>query len=596
MPTVGVGRDKLFAAIGKTFTEEEFDELCFEFGIELDEVTTEAAMQGKMAGLKEEEMSTEAEEVIYKIDVPANRYDLLCIEGLARGLRIFLGLEATPEFRLASVEQPLRMTVKPETALIRPFVVCAVLRGCTFDKTRYDSFIDLQDKLHHNICRRRTLVAIGTHDLSKLTPPFTYEALPPQDIKFIPLKQTEEMSADYLVNDFYKQDQKLKKFLHIISDSVVYPVLYDANRTVLSLPPIINGSHSAISLETKDVFIECTATDLTKAKIVLDTMVTMFAQYCVEPFVVEPVEVISADGSSAMYPDLTPRSLTCDRGYIARGIGVPELGVEEVCNLLTKMQLPANSEERDGKQMVTVKIPPTRSDVLHACDVMEDVAIAYGYNNIKVEVPKVVTEGKQQRLNHFTELLRQEMAMAGYTEMLTFSLCSYAENFSMVNVEDDGNTAVIVGNPRGADFEVLRSSLLPGALKTMGANKDAPVPMKLFEISDVALLDAARDVGARNERRLVGLYCALQGTFEVIHGLLDRVMQVCGVRWGEENGYKIVESHRACFLAGRQVDVVCRGEFVGTFGIVHPSVLKNFDIVHPCAALEMNIEWALADP
>eukprot|EP00958_Prasinococcus_capsulatus_P023656 scaffold3581_cov417-Prasinococcus_capsulatus_cf.AAC.17 len=487
-----------------------------------------------MAGLKEEEMSTEAEEVIYKIDVPANRYDLLCIEGLARGLRIFLGLEATPEFRLASVEQPLRMTVKPETALIRPFVVCAVLRGCTFDKTRYDSFIDLQDKLHHNICRRRTLVAIGTHDLSKLTPPFTYEALPPQDIKFIPLKQTEEMSADYLVNDFYKQDQKLKKFLHIISDSVVYPVLYDANRTVLSLPPIINGSHSAISLETKDVFIECTATDLTKAKIVLDTMVTMFAQYCVEPFVVEPVEVISADGSSAMYPDLTPRSLTCDRGYIARGIGVPELGVEEVCNLLTKMQLPANSEERDGKQMVTVKIPPTRSDVLHACDVMEDVAIAYGYNNIKVEVPKVVTEGKQQRLNHFTELLRQEMAMAGYTEMLTFSLCSYAENFSMVNVEDDGNTAVIVGNPRGADFEVLRSSLLPGALKTMGANKDAPVPMKLFEISDVALLDAARDVGARNERRLVGLYCALQGTFEVIHGLLDRVMQVCGVRWGEE--------------------------------------------------------------
>ena len=60
------------------------------------------------------------------------------------------------------------MTVKPETALVRPFVVCAVLRGITFDAARYASFIDLQDKLHQNLCRQRTLVAIGTHDLATI--------------------------------------------------------------------------------------------------------------------------------------------------------------------------------------------------------------------------------------------------------------------------------------------------------------------------------------------------------------------------------------------------------------------------------------------
>lgn len=59
--------------------------------------------------------------------------------------------------------------------LIRPFVVAAVLRGVTFDGARYDSFIELQDRLHQNLCRKRTLVAIGTHDLDTLTPPFTYE-------------------------------------------------------------------------------------------------------------------------------------------------------------------------------------------------------------------------------------------------------------------------------------------------------------------------------------------------------------------------------------------------------------------------------------
>jgi len=77
--------------------------------------------------------------------------------------------------------------VKESTQSIRPFVVGAVLRGITFTPTTYKSFIDLQEHLHRNICRRRTLVAIGTHDLNTLTPPFYYHADPPSDIKFVPL-------------------------------------------------------------------------------------------------------------------------------------------------------------------------------------------------------------------------------------------------------------------------------------------------------------------------------------------------------------------------------------------------------------------------
>ena len=65
-------------------------------------------------------------------------------------------------------KQMHRMVVKPETALIRPFVVAAILRGVRLDATRFASFIDLQDKLHQNLCRQRSLVAIGTHDLSTL--------------------------------------------------------------------------------------------------------------------------------------------------------------------------------------------------------------------------------------------------------------------------------------------------------------------------------------------------------------------------------------------------------------------------------------------
>ena len=76
-----------------------------------------------------------------------------------------------------------------------------------------------------------------------------------------------DKSAAYTATELmtaYEQDIQLKSYLHIIKDSPAYPVIYDANGVVLSMPPIINGDHSKITLSTKNVFIECTATDLTK--------------------------------------------------------------------------------------------------------------------------------------------------------------------------------------------------------------------------------------------------------------------------------------------------------------------------------------------
>ena len=81
--------------MGRTFTDTEFDELCFEFGIELDEIVTETRMKRKQEGGEEKEV------VVYKIDVPANRQDLLCLEGISRALRIFMEKEDVPVVLLA---------------------------------------------------------------------------------------------------------------------------------------------------------------------------------------------------------------------------------------------------------------------------------------------------------------------------------------------------------------------------------------------------------------------------------------------------------------------------------------------------------------
>ncbi|KAL2231891.1 phenylalanine--tRNA ligase beta subunit, cytoplasmic-like [Sesamum indicum] len=589
MPTVSVGRDRLFQALGRTYTEEEFEDLCFKFGIELDDVTTEKAIIRKEKHLEEEEPS-EDEEVIYKIEVPANRYDLLCLEGLAQALRIFNGLDPIPTYNVGRISKGsmLKMHVNSETSKIRPYVVCAVLRGVTFDEARYNSFIDLQDRLHQNICRRRTLVAIGTHDLDTIEGPLTYEALPPPEISFIPLKQTKNFRADELM-EFYKSDLKLKKFLHIIENSPVFPVIYDRNRTVLSLPPIINGAHSAITLKTKNVFIECTATDLTKANIVLNTMVTMFSVYCERKFEVEPVEVIYPDGKSYICPDLSLYQMVVPLSYITSAVGV-SLPANEVASLLNKMQLHAeHSVSAKNETSFTISVPPTRSDIIHPCDVAEDVAIAYGYNEIpKIKHPSL----RPQSLNQFSDLIRTEIAMIGYTEVLTWILCSYKENFTMLNRKDD-KLAAINGNPRSADFEVVRTSLMPGILKTVGHNKDHPKPIKIFEVGDVVLLDESKDVGASNHCHLAALYCGATSGFELIHGLVDRIMEVTGtpfVSAGDGSGYYIQSSDEPEFLPGRQASIIYKGKQIGTFGIVHPQVLDNFDIPDPCSFVEVNIE------
>jgi phenylalanyl-tRNA synthetase beta chain len=196
MPTISVDKAALFKELGREYTTEEFDELCFEFGIELDEDTTNSdrpVVDGKQ------------EPPQLKIEIPANRYDLLCFEGIQLMLNIFLGRKPLPNYRLVEPAngQLEKIIVKEDTMKVRPLVSGAILRNIKFDKARYESFIALQDKLHQNLARQRTLVSIGTHDLDAIQGPFTYEALPPKDIKFVPLNQTKELNGEELMS-FYE--------------------------------------------------------------------------------------------------------------------------------------------------------------------------------------------------------------------------------------------------------------------------------------------------------------------------------------------------------------------------------------------------------
>jgi len=574
MPTIGVKRNLLFEALGQTFTEEEFDELCFEFGLELDEVVNETNDEGK-------------EEVVYKIEIGANRYDLLCLEGLVRALLVFQGKLKAPKYSLSQPSEPQQLILDSSVLSVRPHVIGAVLRGVTFNKARYNSFIDLQDKLHQNLARKRTLASVGTHDLDTIKGPFKYMAKAPTDIKFTPLNQTKDFTSAELM-ELYSGDSHLKAYVPIIKDSPLHPVIYDSNNVVLSLPPIINSEHSKITLNTKNIFFEVTATDLTKAGIVLDTLVTMFSQYCEKPFIVEPVQTILPGGETLLYPKLNYRTETINPMKVNKSIGI-DLTAEKISTLLTKMCLPT---EVNG-DVLSVAIPPTRADVLHPVDIYEDVAIAHGYNNIAKTIPNTLTVAKQLPINKLTDQLREATAQAGFTEALTFSLCSRDDVATKMRKEIKNIPAVHISNPKTLEFQVARTSLLPGLLKTVQANRKMPLPLKLFEISDVVLKDLGTEVGARNERHACAVYYNKSPGFEIIHGLLDRLMQlleVPPVQSGSSDGYFLRQGEDPTFFPGRAADIVAYGQVVGSLGVLHPDVVTGFDLNLPCSAIEINLE------
>lgn len=214
----------------------------------------------------------------------------------------------------------------------------------------------------------------------------------------------------------------MAKYAAIIKDQPLYPVIYDANRTVLSLPPVINGNVSKMSVDTKNIFIDCTATDLNKAKVALNTLVTAFSQYCEEPWTVEPVQVILANGESVEYPDLSPRPVRVEVSYVNSLLGL-QLRAEEIATYAKRMCLGVSEELTQDS--LTILVPPTRSDVLHPCDVVEDIGIAYGFNNLPKRMPTTITVGASLAINKLSDAVRKELAMAGWTEVLPFILVSF---------------------------------------------------------------------------------------------------------------------------------------------------------------------------
>ena len=387
-------------------------------------------------------------------------------------------------------------------------------------------------------------------------------------------------------------DPKLGKYLYLLDGFDKYPVMMDSNNVIMSLPPIINSQHTKMTLDTHNVFIDITGLDYTKCEIVLNTLVAMFSVYCKDPFTVEEVKVVTTKNNEAnLYPNLKPRVFKADVEYLRTISGIHDIVPEEILKCLKKMEL-------DGKILnekeIEVTAPITRSDVLHQCDIAEDLAISYGYNNITKKITPTNCYGRQQPYNKLADLFRHEMAMGGYVEFLTMALLSEKDLYTnMLKKPDDLSAKIFYSSCK--EFEYMRSSLIPGILKSVEANKANQLPYRIFEISDVVLIDKNNEVGAANRRKLCFAYANTVSSMEIVQGMVDLLMKKIGLVFQEKDDvkkrYTIKPSNDPAFFEDRQAEIIIQDNIkIGIYGIVHPKVLKNFNIKNPVTLCDIDLQ------
>ncbi|KAI4293293.1 phenylalanyl-tRNA synthetase beta chain [Pancytospora philotis] len=549
MPGLSVRKELVLDGLDGSVTEQQLEELIFDFGVELDDICEENG------------------ETMYKFDIGANRYDLLCAEGFVAALRAYTGLE---RYRDICVERGSTVVHKHATHE-RPHVACAVIRDVSFTKDSYDSFIAYQDKLHLSIGRNRSIVSMGTHDLASISGEISYQSVKLAEHRFRPLNAEHEIELAGLRESF-SHDKKLSKYFDLLTDEA-RTVAFMSGSDIISVPPIINSDMTKISQQTRDIFVEVTGTDFAKVNTALKLMLYNFRGRRIESV------TIKSDKETIETPVLCNRRYTVPVAHINKKLNLA-LSAADIQGLLERMMY--DVEVRGDS--LEVRCFDVRSDILHVCDIVEDVAVAYGFNNFERRLPALCAVGAEDPLNKFAGKLRNEFALMGFVELLTLTLLAHSENFI------DTDKQVVIANPKSAECDVLRCSLLPGTLKAIAANMHAKIPIRAFEVSDVVQLSDGVMEGARNRRMLCGVIASNTSMLEELQGPLSfLITKKCGL-----GGLRYEHTERPWYLKNQAAVVKLGAETIGTIGVLHPQICKDFKIAYAASAFEIDVEKLFA--
>ena len=537
MPTITLNRKIVEELVGKK--------------LPLDKLKDRISMLGtNLEGINEKEIV---------VEIFPNRPDLLSEQGFARALSSFIGVKKGLR-NYKSNKSSYKVIIDKSVREVRPYTACAVVKNLKFSDERIREIIQIQEKLHVTYGRNRKKVAIGIYPLEKIKFPVNYIARKPIDIKFVPLESKDKLNG----LEILKEHPAGKEYGYLLENERLFPIFIDANNEIMSMPPIINSDKTGkIVVDTTDVFIECSGFDFDVLSKCLNIIVTALADMKGELYDVE-----LDYGKKRITPDLSAERMKIDINYVNKILGL-ELKENEIRNLLERMGFAYNNKE--------VLIPSYRTDILHQIDLVEDIAIAYGYENFKEEIPKLMTVGEEDKFEIFKNKVSEILVGLGLLEISTYNITNVDIQKKRMNCDVE---IVELQNALTTDYNVLRSWMIPCLLNILTKNKHYDYPQNLF---DIGIVFKGEKDEVKEDCRLGVVLCSMKADFTRIKQVSDVLFSELGLI------YEVREVEHGSFIKGRVGRVIVNGRKIAYIGEVHPSVLRNFELEMPVAAFELNL-------
>lgn len=552
MPVIDLPLERVNSLLKKELTIDELEEYSLQLGADVEEKNAESI----------------------KIEYNPNRPDYCSVPGFSRSLKGIIGLEkGIPDYQLKKGN--ITVEVDPSVIPLRGFIQCAVIRDLHFDETLIAELMNIQEALHWVIGRDRKKVSIGIHDLRSIDPPFRYYGADAKSNAFIPLEKTEKMTP----KEICEEHPKGKKYAHLVTHDGKVPLLVDSNDGVLSFPPIINGILTKVGNKTTDLFIDVTGPSESAVDSTLEILTTSFAE---EGHQIETVTILRPDDEAITTPHFNTTSMALNPDYVNEILGT-DFSLDVIKENLLKARLGIKNTKKSAKSpKLEVIIPSYRIDILHEVDLVEEVAISYGYHRIEPELDPLRTIGREHPIYKLQNKCREIMAGLGFLEMVNFTLVS--DKWHYDNMKTSGKPVTLL-NPVSKEFTIFRDSLLPGLLKNLQTNKPNPLPQRIFEVSDISRLDKNEETKATREIFLAGAICHSTVDFVEVKSTVEAVLRAMGIE-----SYTMISKDHPSFFEGRCAAVSINDQQVGLFGEVHPEVLTNFELDNPVGIFEFEIE------
>ncbi|MEM3065439.1 MAG: phenylalanine--tRNA ligase subunit beta [Candidatus Nitrosotenuis sp.] len=536
MPVVTLYLQRLEKLVGKANRSKIIEALPF-LGLDIEEETKEYV----------------------KVEYSPNRPDYATDVGIAAALQGLFGIKKGAEkFVIKKSDKCCYIKTEPPVKKIRPYVCAIIARRGKLDNEAIKQLITLQEDLHFGIGRRRKKASVGIHDLDKLALPLTYTAVE-RSHSFVPLGMTEGMSVEGILEN----TEVGTTYGGLLHEHDKVPVIVDAKNNTISLPPIINSALTTVTTKTVNLLVEVTGTDKNATE---DTLAVVATTLHGLGFTLCDFKTDSAVASKIF----KTKSMRLDAALVNQTLGL-SMTATAISNCLKKSRIDA----RPSGKKILCKIPRFRFDIFGPMDLVEEVALGYGIQNLVPTLPASTSIGQKHTLTKKLDHLSQIMIGLGFTEALNPSLTSKRVLCDETKRITD---TIEVAESKSQEYTILRDSLLPGLLENLSRNIHESYPQKLFEIGTVFSADSP----IKESISLACVSAHKDASFTEVKSVLQSLLKTAS---NLDSITKTAEE--PMFAKGKTARVIIGDKNVGTIGQIDSQVVDSFKVRVPVCGFEI---------